>query len=338
MKAERIIFPEPWQARLEPFTVQEIPGIHEIVLRTRTTAISPGTELAVYTGRHSALKDPSSAWPRFPFEPGYSLVGDVIAVGSDVKDFKVGQRVYARAGHASHSVLSPEQAAAVRIPEGIEDEEASYASLVAIVLNGVRLAEVQIGEVVVVIGLGMIGQLAAQIARVAGALETIGSDLLPNRRKLAERLGISCTVDPESQSLVEIVRSATNGHGADIVIEATGNAKVIPNAFRLAREMGRVVLLGSPHGVVDTDFYSEVHRRSLRIIGAHERSAGHTETPHHRWTTAGNEMLGMTLIAQGRLHVHDLITDVVAPSDAPMVYAKLTTCPGDSLGVIIDWR
>jgi 2-desacetyl-2-hydroxyethyl bacteriochlorophyllide A dehydrogenase len=338
MQANRIVFPVANQALLEPVQIADEPGPGELLLKARTSAISPGTELIVFTGRHSALSDPNAAWPKFPFQAGYSYVGEIMRANQVDAAFQVGQRVFCRARHASACIIDPGRMATVPVPESVSDEQAAFAALVAISMNGVRLAKLELGETVVVIGLGLIGQFAAQLAHVAGAGQVIGSDLIASRREVALRSGMSRAVDPQQESLKDIVLALTDNQGADVVIEATGNPNVVPAALELLRPMGRLELLGSPHGTVQMDLYKHIHRSSVTIIGAHEGSAGRIEGPFPRWTNRANLKLVLQLMAQGRIRIDELITDIVRPADAPAMYEKLGRSRQESLGVVIDWR
>ncbi|MHB0877150.1 MAG: zinc-dependent alcohol dehydrogenase [Anaerolineae bacterium] len=338
MQAMRVVFPAPHQVRLESYEVPDRPAPGELLLRALTTAISPGTELIVYTGRHSSLADPSAAWPKFPFQPGYCFVGEVIGVGEEVRGFSLGDRVATRLGHASYGCVQPERMPVLPVPQGLTDEEAALVPLAAISLNGVRLAAIELGETAVVAGLGLIGLFAAQLAHVAGAGTVLGADLVPARRQTAEAVGIPLAIDPSHASLGELVRSLTQGRGADVVIDATGSPKAAPGLMDLARVLGRYIVLGSPHGTVEIDLYHLVHRQCLRIVGAHERSAGWPEGPTARWTNRENLVTALQFMAQGRIHAKELITDVVTPSEAAATYPRLVDHPAESLGVVFDWR
>lgn len=338
MQGKRLVFPAPNQVTLETYDLPDRPAADELLLRALTTGISPGTELVVYTGRHSSLSDPNAAWPKFPFRPGYCFVGEVLAVGEGIQTFSQGDRVAARLGHASLGYLQPDRAPALPVPQEISDEEAALAPLVAISLNGVRLASIELGESVVVAGLGLIGMFAAQLAHVAGAANVIGADPIPSRRRLAEAAGVPLVVDAAQDTLGDLVLSLTGGRGADVVIDATGSPKAAPGLMELARTLGRYVVLGSPHGTVEMDLYHHVHRQCLNIIGAHERSAGRSEGPYARWTNRENIATALKLMAQGRVRTRELITHLVPPDEAPKIYPQLVASPADSLGVVFDWR
>lgn len=337
MITRRIVFPSPLQAKLVEQEISHELRPRQVLVRTRVTAISPGTELIIYTGKHSALADPNAAWPKFPFNPGYSAVGEIMAVGDGVTELAVGDRVFTRQGHVSEAVV--DASTVVRVPPSIPDQDAAFAALIAISLNGVRLARIELGETVVVAGLGLIGLFAAQLAAIAGVETVIGADLLAERREAARSLGLDMleVVDPTPVGIEALVRSLTQGRGADVVIDATGSPKAVPDLLRLPRTMGRYVLLGCPHGQVEMDLYSQINRECLTIIGAHERAAGRSDGPCHRWNNRDNIAFVLRLIAQGRLRVDPLISIVTSPLESAEVYARLAS-PGSSLlGVVFDW-
>ena len=338
MQAQRIIFAAPHEARLEPFEAPKKPGANELLLKARVTAISPGTELIIYTGRHTLLSVPNAPWPKFPFRPGYSSVAEVVAVGEQVSGYAVSQRVYTGLAHCSWGAIDPSKGGATLVPESVPDEEAALGGLAAIGLNGVRLARIALGETVIVGGLGLIGLFAAQLARAAGAAQVVGVDLLPSRRDVARQVGVEVVLDPTQESLRERALALTEGRGADVIVDATGSPKAVPGMLGAARRFGRYIVLGSPHGTVEMDLYREIHGRCLQIIGAHNNSTGDIESPFARWSSSDNLALIMQFIVQGRLHVKELITDVVKPQEAGAVYERLAQSHAESLGVVFDWR
>ncbi|MEM4188455.1 MAG: zinc-binding alcohol dehydrogenase, partial [Candidatus Hadarchaeum sp.] len=177
---------------------------------------------------------------------GYSAAGKIIAAGPSVRDFHIGQRVACAgagvANHAEYNVV-PERLAAI-IPDNVSSEDAAYATLGAIALQGVRNADIRVGEYVAVIGLGLLGQLAVQILRAAGC-HVAGLDPVPTRRELALLCGASLALAPDSTS-VGAIRSWSQGFGVDAVIitAATSSNAPVELAAEIARDRAKVIMVG----------------------------------------------------------------------------------------------
>jgi 2-desacetyl-2-hydroxyethyl bacteriochlorophyllide A dehydrogenase len=333
MKGVRVVFPAPRRVELEEYEAGE-PGPGQVLLRTEKTLISTGTELTGLSGEFP----PESAWAnyvRYPWRPGYSHVGRVLAVGEGVPGLAPGTLVGSGAPHASLVVAGT---GSVRpLPDGIGAEEATFARLAATVLNGVRRARIALGEVVVIAGAGVLGQLAAQFARLSGGFPVIAIDLAAGRLQLAARLGTTYTVClPVADALAE-VRRLSKGRGADVAFEVTGNPAVVAPLLRLMRREGRVILLGSPRGPSQVDFHDEVHTLGLSVIGAHASTHPDRETPHHPWARDRHEELFFDLLAARLLNVRDLVTHRYAATEAAAAYGMLLEDRTRAVGVILDW-
>jgi threonine dehydrogenase-like Zn-dependent dehydrogenase len=267
---------------------------------------------------------------------GYALAGTVQAVGSEVKEWEVGDRVMVHAPHGDWALCNVGTAIIRRLPAGVSMEEGALARMGGISLVGVRQGNVTLGETVVVLGLGLVGQFAAQLCRLAGARPVIGVDLFPNRVQIAAASGIYA-INPDEADVASVVREMTSGRMAEVVIEATGNPQVMPIALDLAAEGGRVVLLGSLRGNIEMDAYSTVHRKGISLIGAHDRLSAHAGTFRDPWTRERNLDLTLTLFADGSLKGDGLISHRIQPDDIRETYEMLIKRPRDFLGVLIEW-
>jgi len=145
----------------------------QILVQTLKTLISTGTEGIVLQRKFEAGTHWDN-WVKYPFYPGYSNAGRVLQVGPDVRDLQPGDRVATRTRHGQYSIADASRA--VKIPDAVSDEDATWFGLAGIVQNGVRAAEHALGDVIVVIGLGLLGQLVVQYARLSGAREIIAVD------------------------------------------------------------------------------------------------------------------------------------------------------------------
>jgi 2-desacetyl-2-hydroxyethyl bacteriochlorophyllide A dehydrogenase len=304
------------------------PGADELLIATRSSLISPGTERAFFLGMPNAKLVS-------PIVPGYSAVGDVLQVGEDVGGWQVGERVAVGGSHASHLVAKAD--VCVRLPDGLPEEAATFFNMAAIAMQGVRKARIELGEPAIVIGAGIVGLLAMQLARLNGALPVIIVDRDEGRLKLAADVGADAGVRADADTLATVSRLC-DGDGAPVVIEATGNPAAILSAFQMAARWGRVVLLGSTRGVTEeVNFYRDVHVKGLTVIGAHNSLRPLKESSPGRWTAYDDQSLALRLIAHERLTVQPLITHRFPAREAVQAYELLKSPELTALGIILDW-
>jgi 2-desacetyl-2-hydroxyethyl bacteriochlorophyllide A dehydrogenase len=336
MKDKRLLFPEVGRSIWEPVDLPEKPEPYNVIVKTSTSLISVGTELAIYTGSHIGFTLPNPPFPMMPNNPGYALVGEVTAVGREVKTIRPGQRVMMEVPHGTVGVANVNKVGIVALPENLSDAQGALVRMAEVALAAVRLAPVQLGDAVVIYGLGVVGQLVAQLFSLNGAHPVIGIDRLPARLEVARSNNITALNAEEIDVAAEVAR-LTGGRGPDVVVEATGSPAVVSLSLELVTKGGRVVLLGSTRGRVELDPYSHIHRKGVRIIGAHESAQSLDHAPQ-RWNQTRNLHLLAELFATGKLCSQGLITHTISPDQALTIYDELATHPQDYLGVLIDWR
>jgi len=325
----RVVWPEKGRVELEPFCL-EGPGEGEVLVETEYSLISPGTELAWL----NALPNTPGKFPQYP---GYNHVGKVVELGGHVRGLAAGDRVASAAKHASMAVVPASKA--LRVPKGLTSEEAVYFNMAAISLQAVRKARIELGEAVLVLGLGIIGNLALQLARLSGGFPVIGTDLIDNRLRLASACGADLVVNPQIENLRGKLLGLIGRDSVDVVLDATGIPQAIPDCLGLTGYRGRVVLLASTRGETErVNFYRDVHKKGLTIIGAHNSvRPGYESTPGY-WTAHDDGQVALRLMAAGRLRVAPLTTDVVSFQEAPKAYEFLSRAKDKHLGVLLDWR
>jgi 2-desacetyl-2-hydroxyethyl bacteriochlorophyllide A dehydrogenase len=328
VQARRVQFAAPGQVELVSVPVPA-PGPGQVLIRNDVTVVSPGTERAVLLGLPNALRP-------FPYVPGYSSAGTVLAVGPGVEGLDTGQAVVSDAPHESHS-LRPARSV-VPLPAELPPHRAAFAYLVTIALQGVRKARIELGESVLVLGLGLIGQLAAQLARCAGAGRVLAVDRHAVRVEAARRCGIGAEVLPEdAAAALPALRARARRGGYDVVIEATGFADAPELAFAAAAPLGRVVLLGSTRGLSTVNLYEHVHRRGLVVLGAHNMARPAQDSYPGFWTQRRDLECAVDLLAEGRLDVEPLISHRVRPEEAPGLYRRLAEWDPALLAAVFDW-
>jgi polar amino acid transport system substrate-binding protein len=295
--------------------------------------------MSAYQKVRSRLKSLSSL--------GYSASGVVEAVGEGVTDLRVGERVAcAGARYANHAerIWVPANLV-VPVPDGVPLESAAFTTLGAIALQGVRQADVRLGERVVVIGLGLLGQLTIQLLRASG-VEPIGVDVDPARVALAERLGAVGVL--RRDDVVGRVQVATAGIGADAVIitAATSSEDPIRLAGELARDRGRVVVVGAvPINVPRSPYYEkEVEVRLSRSYGPGRYDPEYEEKGHDypigyvRWTERRNMGEFLRLLGTGGVDLAPLITHRFGFEEVVEAYGTLRGGEGaGALGVVLRY-
>ncbi|MEM2926072.1 MAG: zinc-binding alcohol dehydrogenase [Candidatus Bathyarchaeia archaeon] len=330
MEGFRVVFRAPKLVDVEGFEV-EPPKSGRLLVRTVFSLISPGTETAFLM----ALENTSRIFPQYP---GYSNIGIVEEVGDGIgiEGFKPGDLVASPSNHASH--VYPKAEECFKVPETLSPKEASFFNLGMIALQGVRKSKIELGEPAVVLGLGLIGQMASQLLRLDGALPVIAIDTLDNRLMMAKRLGADYILNPSKMDAEEEVKRLTDGKGARVVIDATGYPDAIGLAFKLASMRGRVVLLGSTRGLSTVNFYRDVHRKGLFVIGAHNSIRPSYESSEGYWTRLDDGKTIFKLMAKGMLRCGELISRVVKATEAAEAYRLLIEEKDKVLGVLLDWN
>jgi polar amino acid transport system substrate-binding protein len=279
---------------------------------------------------------------------GYSASGIVIGVGDDVTEFRVGDRVScAGAGYASHAeVLSVPKNLCVRLPEGVNFDGGAFGTLGAIALQGVRLAEPTLGEAVVVIGLGLLGQITVQLLKANGC-RVFGLDLDPQKIALAKELGADdgALSDEGAKSAV---LEWSRGRGADAVLitAATSSNQPVELAGEISRMKGRVVAVGLVGMDVPRNLYY-IRELTLKIsmsYGPGRYDPQYEENGHDypfayvRWTEGRNIEAFLDLIAERRVNIDRLVTHRFSIEDGERAYQLIS---GDSkepyLGVLLNY-
>jgi len=277
---------------------------------------------------------------------GYSGAGVLVDKHPTVTDLEIGARVaYGGEGTGHAETVAAGRLLVARIPDEVSFEEACFTTLGAIAMHSVRMAGLGVGDVVAVVGMGMIGQLVAQIARAQGAV-VIALDLRPERIALAKQLGADHAFEP-SDEVERRIATLTEGRGADCVIVAAAAKSSAPVdlALRLCRERGKVVVVGAVEMNLSRDlmYVKEIDVVVSRAYGpgsydpAYERSARDYPVGYVRWTENRNMEEFLRLIAQRRVDVKPMISHRFALDDAPKAYNTIMAPGSTSLAVILTY-
>lgn len=277
---------------------------------------------------------------------GYSGAGVVVGMHATVKDLEVGERVaYGGEGTGHGETILAGRNLVVKVPDSVPFEHACFATLGSIALNAVRIANISLGEKVVVIGLGLVGQLVAQLARLQGAV-LIGLDLKHERAELARKLGAEYAWGVSS-SAREDVYSVTAGRGADCVIVAAAAKSDAPCrlAIDICRDRGRIVDLGA----VELKFpWQEMYLKEIQFNMARAYGPGSYDSeyeklgldypfPYVRWTENRNMEEFLRLVGCGRVQIQPLITHEFPLEEAAKAYHTILEQSSESLAVILKY-
>ena len=221
--------------------------------------------------------------------------------------------------------------------DDIDLKDAAFAFISAFSLAAIRKTGLEIGESCLVVGLGLLGQLAVQYARIGGAQPVIAVDFSEQRRNLALTLGADFAFDPADPALAEKVKAVTEGRGANCVSEVTGNPDALNTALLCTARFGRVALLGCTRVPTTVNFYNDVHWPGITLIGAHTRARPEHESSHGWWTTQDDCLAALRLLHAGKLNLAGVIHEVHPPEDCAQVYARLSAGKDFPIGVVWDW-
>jgi len=277
---------------------------------------------------------------------GYSGAGVIVEKDARVADLQVGQRVaYGGEGTGHGETINVGRNLIARVPDNVSFQEACFTTLGAIAMNSVRLAEINIGDVVAVIGLGLVGQLTAQLVRCQGGV-VIAIDLDKKRVDLAKEMGADFGVVASDTSIDE-VKSLTSGRGADCVIVAAASKspKPLQDGVFMCRDRGRVIMVGAcPIEIPRAEMYvKELSFMVSRAYGPgsydpkYEKQGVDYPISYVRWTENRNMEEFLRLISTGKVNVKSLISHEFDLDDAPKAYSTIMGNGGGSMAVVLKY-
>jgi predicted dehydrogenase len=277
---------------------------------------------------------------------GYSGAGLVIGKHPTVRDLEIGDRVaYGGEGTGHGEVITTGRNLVARVPDEVPFDQACFATLGAIAMNAVRIANISLGDTVAVIGLGLVGQLIAQLSRLQGGV-VIATDLRPDRVDLAKKLGAQHGI-PGGAALKEAALAVTNGLGADCVFIAAAAKSSAPchAALSVCRDRGRMVVVGA----VDMAFpWNDMYLKEIQLFMAraygpgsydatYEKQGRDYPLPYVRWTENRNMEEFLRLAGTGQIQVGPLVTHTYALEQAPEAYKTIMDPASNSLAVLLKY-
>jgi len=342
MKGIRATIVAEQELIFEPFRLPNAPRESEVLVRIDRTIISAGTELANYTGLEPDTRK-KGKWCTYPWSPGYGGIGTIMAVGPKVEDLEPGQRVYGIFKHATHAIVDTSKRLCVPVAKGLDPTLAVMARMGNVAITAYRRADAALGDGVLIIGLGLVGNLAGQFFARSGQ-RVIGLDPSPRRRQLALQTGFAGTLDPGKMRppmLSARVKALNRDASPRIVVDAVGDSRIVELSMRLVATGGQVILLGTPRAPYETDctpMLSMAHKRGIVIKGALEWIVPLLKRRSSGVSTESNAELILRMIADGSIHVAPLVTHVIPPGDLDCAYQGLLHQKDGYVGVVLDWE
>lgn len=350
-------------------------GTGEVLVATKASLISAGTEKMLIDFANKSLFSKAQERPDLvkkvtdkiqrdglsstlssvfskleePLPLGYSASGEVIAVGSNLKGvYQIGDRVsMAGAGYANHAeVNSVPKNLVAKIPENVSYNHASFATLVAIAMQGVRNAKVTLGDKIMVMGLGLVGQLTMQLLKASGA-KVFAVDFDAERLKIAEDTGCDLVHALSAGNTESLVKSFTENKGFDAVIicAATDSNDPLEQAISFARDKATIVMTGKAGTTIP---YADFMKKELNFVisrsygpgrydGEYEQGGKNYPIGFVRWCERSNLEEALHLMSTGALKIEPLISHNFAIEDAKDAYAMVLGKDISNMGVVLEY-
>jgi 2-desacetyl-2-hydroxyethyl bacteriochlorophyllide A dehydrogenase len=336
MLNRKILVSKPWELEfVKDSFVETIEGLHDVIIKNLYSHISTGTELACISGKES--------WFQIPGTPGYTSVGRIEQKGESVAH-NIGDIVYTMGPHSERFKIDSTDrwhGICVPVPDAVPPDIAAFTHMAGIAMTSLRVSHIELGDTVLVTGLGVIGNLAAQLAQLQGA-NVIAVDRIDARLDAATRCGIATLVNAEKQDVKSEVEKLTNGKGVEAFIDATGVSKVVESYLDTVAFQGQVILLGSPRQPYQTDLTQTLQAmhllpHSLKMSGALEFIFPTHENEFVKHSIERNSKIILDLMAKERLSINPFYTHKLYPSQAEQAYKGLRDEPEKYMGVVFDW-
>ena len=337
MKIKQIVFTEKNKAEL--IEKESKLEKNQVCVQSMISTISSGTERANITGdlNVDASKPPQNE-ALFPRSAGYSSAGVVTAIGEEVTGLKIGDRVVVYWGkHKDYNIVPVGNVVKIE-DDHVSFEEAAVSFIATFPLAAIRKTRLEVGESMMVMGLGLLGQLAVQLARAAGAVPIIAVDPVEERRKEALKNGADYALDPFEDDFVQRVKNLTGG-GVKTAIEVTGSGAGLEECLNCMAKYGRIALLGCTRDRDFTiDYYRKVHYPGITIVGAHTNARPEQESSAGYFTHMDDIKSVLKLCAGNRINIKRMIGLLYSPEECQEVFSQLINDLNFPIMVQFDWR
>ena len=331
---QRLIITGPCKAQFEDVPIPKCQS-DGILVKTLVTAISTGTEIRVYrwipVDHEGKMLHGGVPFPKDKTENGYSMIGEIIETGKDIKDFEIGDRVFLGEAHKEYTAVPANQA--LKIPNHIPIEHAVMLNILGVGQIALRTGNPLMGENVAIVGLGVIGLSALSYCKAFG-IHTIGIDLDESRRNLAKQMGADLVVSPKDPEFQNQIKKSINTEGVDIAIEAASNWNAIKTSADIVRKKGIVVVVARH---TDIPNYNPVgHPYFSNALNI--RTVYGYDIDGNRWDKKNSTDMTIKLLSERRLQIDSMITHKIKWQEIPDIYHRLDQGDLSIGGVIVDWR
>jgi bacteriochlorophyllide a dehydrogenase len=323
MRSSALVMTGPCAVELHEYELPE-PNADDVVIRTEYSGVSQGTEVDAYRGERPELA--------FPTVTGYQSVGIVEWTGDAVTGMAVGDRVLFTtsrlpdrypftwmAGHVSRAVVSTSSRAPIVVPGVVDPVGAALTAMVAVGLGGLQQIRVELGDVVLVSGQGLIGHSSAQLARCRGAV-VVTTDLSPTRVELSRLHSADLALDVGRDD-VDGTLAGVAPDGVDVVIETSGRADQVAPSIERLRTGGTLLLQGYYKQQIQLDFHP-THIKKPTIAAA---------------CGLGDLRMALDLVRWGKVDLSGLVTHLTPPEQGADLFARMAANDPEVLGVVFDW-
>lgn len=327
-QARRIIFPSKGKVELQEFDLPE-PGDHEVLVAIHYSLMSIGTESTILHQRYAngTHFDEMFSFPQL--QTGVQAIGVIEAKGSAVDEFEYGQKVFVRMAHRSHAVLPATDCSAV--PEGVNDRDACWCGLAKTAFRAAWAAPFRLGGLVVIVGAGPVAQMLVRWAKAAGMQDIIVVDPAAARLPFATLGGATTTIASSLAEAGDSLSAALPG-ASPLIIDTTGNPRVMQQAQAVLDYQGKLLLLGDTGYPDQQTLSSHVMSKGLSIQATHDS--------HDRdgWDQRRIDALFFDLVARGQFNLSGLITHEFKPEQCEQAYQLIEEQRNTVMGLVYTWK
>lgn len=339
MSCKQIIFTEINKAELLDVTKDTDP-LNEGMVRIKTAfnTISNGTEKANIMGNPNiGIYDEADSPVVFPRQVGYSSSGEVVEVGKNVTKVKVGDRVAMYGSlHCEYNILKQDNL--LVLDDDVPFDIASMFYICTFPMAAVRKTKIELGESMIVMGLGTLGLLSVAFSKASGALPVIAVDPVKERREKALNFGADYALDPFAPNFIDEVKRITGGKGCNAAIEVTGLGSGLDMCLDCMAPFGRVSLLGCTRDRNFTiDYYRKVHGAGVTLIGAHTLARPKFESYPAYFTHLDDMRCAMNLSKYRSVDFKAMIDETHSPNECAEVFSRLVNDKNFPTVVQFDW-
>lgn len=326
MRGKALVFPEPNKADIWEFDLPELQD-GEVLIEIEYSGVSTGTERQIYLGQDKRAV--------FPVVTGYQSVGKVLEFKGKCPGIEIGDRVLVGStkkapkmnlcwgSHVSHAIMDHQNL--VKCKKSIKPEVAALSWVAGVGRYGVAKSEVKHGDIVVVNGQGIIGQMAAQMSKIWGAKKVLASDVLPYRVELSKKYSADECIDSTNANFKEYVKRIYPD-GVDVVLESTGISRLIIDCLKMVKLNGTFCFQGWYPGEIIFPFEIP-HEKQMKMVFP------------FAWDGNRALMHVLDLLENGKLNIEPLISHKIKYDDAPRIYPDLVKgVVKEVMGIVIDWR